>query len=195
MTGTIDDVTADESGQSWRRPAIRPARPEDLPQLVAVEAAADRVFADVGVGPLPSPATIAAFADARAILVAGDPPVGFARMEEVDGSAHLEQLSVHPDHARRGIGARLLAAACEWAWANGHAAVTLITFADIPWNGPFYARHGFTPLTNLSPGLRALRQHEQAVGLDALGTRLVMRRTRCSAGRVSSWGAEDGTPS
>ena len=102
--------------------------------------------------------------------------MGFARLEIVDGHAHLEQLSVHPTHGRRGIGGGLLFAACQWAADEGHSIITLCTFADVPWNAPFYARHGFAPVsdTELTPGLRVLRRREHELGLDALGRRTVM---------------------
>jgi hypothetical protein len=39
----------------------------------------------------------------------------------------------------------------------------------VPWNGPYYARLGFTvvPDDEAGPGLLALRSHERAIGLDA----------------------------
>jgi len=54
--------------------------------------------------------------------------------------------------------------------------VTLLTFRDIPWNAPYYARLGFVPLADemLPPGLRALREAEGAAGLP-LTARMAMR--------------------
>jgi GNAT superfamily N-acetyltransferase len=56
---------------------------------------------------------------------------------------HLEELDVHPHHGRRGIGAALVRAACDWAARSGHATLTLTTFRDLPFNMPFYAKLGF----------------------------------------------------
>ncbi len=84
---------------------VRPARPGDLEHLPALEAAADALFAEPGIGPLPPGSRIVEeLAGAAAVLVVGDPVVGFARLERVDGQAHLEQLSVHPSASRRGVG-------------------------------------------------------------------------------------------
>jgi GNAT superfamily N-acetyltransferase len=157
---------------------VRIADTEELPLLPALEAASDAVFAPLGLGPFPPPGNVAELRAARAVLVVGAPPLGFARIEEVDGRAHLEQLSVHPDHTRSGLGTRLLEAACAWARGAGYPGITLCTFADIPWNAPFYARHGFTILApaELTPGLRGLREHEVELGMDALGPRVAMLR-------------------
>ncbi|WP_412542501.1 GNAT family N-acetyltransferase [Longispora sp. K20-0274] len=156
---------------------IRRARPDEWEMLAAVAAAADTLFDTVGIRPLPPSAGAPAFAAAHAVLACGDPPVGFAMLEVVDGSAFLDQLSVHPDHTRQGLGAALLEAACAWAAAEGFAAITLTTFADVPWNGPFYTRHGFAPVTGELPaGLRRIRDREIAIGLDAFGPRFAMRK-------------------
>jgi hypothetical protein len=66
---------------------------------------------------------------------------------------------------------------CRWAAARGDDAVTLSTFRDLGWNGPFYERLGFRVLgeVELTPGLAAVRAHEVDLGLD-VDARVVMRR-------------------
>ncbi|MER7072088.1 GNAT family N-acetyltransferase [Terrabacter sp. NPDC000476] len=156
---------------------VRPAGPDDLTALPALEEAADEVFAAHGIGPLPPGAAgVEELGRAAHLLVAGDPVVGFARLDVVDGAAHLEQLSVLPTAARREVGGALVEAAAAWAARAGHESLTLCTFADVPWNGPFYARRGFVAVTDPGPGLRALRATERRLGLDGVGRRVVMRR-------------------
>ncbi|WP_020496740.1 GNAT family N-acetyltransferase [Sciscionella marina] len=155
---------------------VRLATSEELRALPELEAASDKLFAEIGWSPLPPPGDLEELRAADWVHVTGRPPVGFARVEEVDGHAHLEQLAVHPDHGRRGHGGALVEAAFAHAVEQGYTAMTLITYAEIPWNQPFYAKHGFTELTELTPGLEELREHERALGLDALGTRVVLRR-------------------
>src|ERR1039458_4853842 len=58
--------------------------------------------------------------------------IGTTLKNGVGGGAHLEQLSVHPDHARRGVGRALLRAGCAWAAAQGHHELTLATYRDVP---------------------------------------------------------------
>lgn len=157
-------------------PRIRAARPEELALLQDIEEEADSLFAVVGIGPVAPDNSEGHLAHAAVVLVAGDPPVGFASVEVVDGVAHLWQLSVRPVAARRGLGTALVEAVCDWALGQGYDAVTLTTYRDVPWNGPFYRRLGFWDLDDLTPGLQAVREHEKAIGDDALGARVAMRR-------------------
>lgn len=93
------------------------------------------------------------------------------------GEIYLHQIDVHPDHQRRGHGARILGAFCETARQSGAGAVILSTFRDVPWNAPFYRTHGFTdiPHTDYLPWMRAI-EADQAKMLD-INTRVFMRRT------------------
>jgi GNAT superfamily N-acetyltransferase len=155
---------------------IRVARPDEYEALRSIEEAADAVFADVGIGPFHQSEEDNHLAQAAVVLVIGNPAVGFACVEVVDGAAHIWQLSVHPRAARRGRGRALVNAVCDWAVANGLPAVTLTTFRDVAWNGPFYARLGFRGVGDLSPGLAAMREHERAIGDDDFGPRIAMRK-------------------
>jgi GNAT superfamily N-acetyltransferase len=155
-------------------PRIRTATRDDCAALPVLEAAADRLLEAALGQTLPASGWTAPVGPLF-ILVAGNPPVGFARVEEVGGQAHLEQLSVHPDSARRGIGRSLVAAAIDAARRRGYEWMTLCTFADVPFNAPFYASCGFEELAQPGPALAALRIHEEQAGLDDLGRRIVMR--------------------
>ncbi len=94
--------------------------------------------------------------------------VGFALGRVVGRYAHLEEMDVHPDHGRRGIGGQLLSAVTSWAGDGGYPGVTLITFRHLPWNAPFYERHGFVQLNdaNNSASLRDLLREEGEAGLE-----------------------------
>jgi GNAT superfamily N-acetyltransferase len=156
---------------------IRPATAADLPALPAVEVAAGALFADLGMTRVAqdAPPTVAELAgpqqDGRLWVAVADAegPVGYLLLAVLDGAAHVEQVTVHPHVARRGIGRRLLDTADRWAAAQGLTAMTLTTFADVPWNAPYYARLGFRVLRQdeLSAGLRRVRRREARLGLDA----------------------------
>jgi GNAT superfamily N-acetyltransferase len=155
---------------------IRPAQPSDMALLPPLEAAADTMFDAVGIGPLPGPGTVEAFAAALVVLVAGDPPVGFCRIDPLAGGAHLEQLSVHPGIARRGVGRALLRAACEWAGKAGYRELTLATYRDVPWNGPFYASEGFVEIGPVDEWYAARGLPPEAPVLGRFGARVLMAR-------------------
>jgi GNAT superfamily N-acetyltransferase len=111
------------------------------------------------------------------VALAGDAPVGFAHVELLEPDAvHLEELDVHLEHGRRGLGARLVASVCRWAETRGSSAVTLTTFRDVPWNMAFYSRIGFAeiPPPALTPALRGVLEAEARRGLDP-ARRVAMR--------------------
>lgn len=158
------------------RNQIREARPEEYEQLRFIELEADSVFETVGIGPFDNDDGENHLSSAAMVLVASDPPLGFITLDIVDGLPNIWQLSVLPDEQRRGIGKNLIEAACDWARANNLEATTLTTFRDVPWNGPFYQRLGFSALSDLSPGLEAIREHEREIGDDTFGSRIAMRK-------------------
>jgi len=141
-----------------------------------IERAAGKAFADIGMAlvaedePLPARTLLKYVRAGRAwVYTVDDRPVAYLIAEVVDGNAHLEQVSVHPDHARRGIGRALLDRMIEWARTRRLPAVTLTTYTEVPWNGPYYERLGFRYLagSETTPGLRAIRETEAAHGLDS----------------------------
>ena len=103
-------------------------------------------------------------------------PVGFAATQACADALHLWELAVRHDAQGRGAGRALMAAVCDLARRRRLAAVTLSTFRDIPWNGPFYARLGFGELsaTDLNPRLAAVLAREAELGLD-VAARCAMR--------------------
>jgi GNAT superfamily N-acetyltransferase len=178
-----DETAAEATASRLRRraalpvlPAIRAAEAADQPRLAEIEAQSVPGLAGSGLGALPSPALREGAEPSGVLLVAGRPAVAYIRIDEVDGIAHVDQLAVLPSVARRGIGKALLDAAVEWAAGRGYPAMTLSTFAESDWNQRVYDATGFAPVDQLTPGLRELRDWERAIGLDAIGPRVVMRR-------------------
>ena len=155
---------------------IRAARPCDIGELRRIEVEAGRQFAAIGMEeiagdePLPAEKLLEYQSDGRAWVVADeeDRPVAYLIAEWVDGAVHVEQVSTHPAQAGRGIGADLIEHVAGWARERGSPVLTLTTFVDVPWNGPYYERLGFTamPAQTLGPELAAVRAGEAAHGLD-----------------------------
>jgi GNAT superfamily N-acetyltransferase len=153
---------------------VRSAQPRDLPLLPGIESSGETIFAAAGIVFRPGPTVIEQMKDDAQILVLGDPPIGFAALSRLDGRHYLEQISVHASRTGQGFGRVLLQAVIDEAAGD----LTLITFRDIPWNGPWYATFGFTELPGhqWGPRLRARWQAEIDFGLHELGPRLIMHR-------------------
>src|SRR4051794_3211854 len=162
--------------------SIRSARASDLPVLPLIEQAAAELFRNTPYSYLIDDGCVSADInlDHEYVWVAADAddqPIAFALVHVLDASVHLHELDVHPDYARQGLGRQLIDTVADWTRARGAHALTLTTFDDIPWNGPYYARLGFRSLdvTTLSAGLQAVRQAEALNGLP-LEHRLCMQR-------------------
>jgi GNAT superfamily N-acetyltransferase len=159
---------------------IKLARPEDVEALPEIERVAGLMFksypGDLGIPEemYQQPTSVEIFAAAQkaghlwvASVGSESHLVGFALVVEIDRYAHLDELDVLPSYGRRGIGSSLLAAVCSWAGKIGYPAVTLRTFRDVPWNAPFYQKHGFSIVesTTLSEKHVGLEASERQRGL------------------------------
>jgi GNAT superfamily N-acetyltransferase len=161
------------------------AKQSDLAAMQDIEQAAGRSFREIGMPeiaedePLPAEELARYMRDDRAWVAADDAdvPAAYLIAGIVDGSLHIEQVSVHPRAAGRKIGRMLLEHAAAYAVAKGIGGLTLTTFAEVPWNAPYYARCGFRVLdeSELSPGIRAITDREIAHGLHRW-PRVCMRR-------------------
>ena len=153
--------------------------------LIEIERAAGTAFRSLGMDLVADddPGSVQELApyaeDGRAFVAVDetDLPLAYLLVDAVDGAAHIEQVSVHPHHARRKIGRALIERAERWARDHGLGALTLTTYVEVPWNGPYYERLGFQYLTaeEETSGLRSIRDHERRSGLDAW-PRACMRR-------------------
>lgn len=97
-----------------------------------------------------------------------DDPVGFALVRTAADEAEILTIGIRPDVRGRGLGRRLIAAACEAAARRG----ALRLFLEVSeCNGPalsMYRRAGFEPVGR--------RRHYYGVGVDALVLRLTIAR-------------------
>ncbi|MCG5215290.1 GNAT family N-acetyltransferase [Streptosporangium soli] len=159
---------------------IRAPDVTELPRLQEIERAAGRCFRDVGMPEIADdePLTLAELARYQGegmawVAVEAGQVLAYLIADEVDGNGHVEQVSVHPDHAGQGTGRALI----DHLAAQGFPALTLTAFTEVPWNGPYYERCGFRPLqdSELTPGLRVIRRREAEHGLDRW-PRACMRR-------------------
>lgn len=154
---------------------LRLARLDDAPYLPEIEARAARLFESVdGLSGLAAQHTMSVNTLRRLIrkghsLVAfmGEEMAGFLVTEPCGRELHICECDVDPRFQRRGIGAGLLRASIIDATNCGFHALTLTTFRDVAWNGPFYNKLGFEEVSDpvAHPRLMAILDQEIGHGL------------------------------
>ena len=163
---------------------IRPARIGEIEALRVLEDRACLIYGTVGLEPLhemepTSEAQWRRAIEAECAWVVADRdehPWAFALCVVAADALHLQELDVAPEAARQGLGARLIEHVRQEAKRLGLPAVTLTTFAEVPWNGPYYERLGFqvVPEEAWDERLWQIRLDEARQGLD-IAPRVVMR--------------------
>ncbi|MYR38007.1 GNAT family N-acetyltransferase [Streptomyces sp. SID4944] len=178
---------------------IRSARRSDLRLLQDIERAAGEPFRTLGMTSVadddPPPLDLLenyrragrCWVATDPLSATGDRPLAYVIADPVDGALHIEQISVDPAAARRGIGRALIDHLAGLAPGQGLTALTLTTFSDVPWNAPYYARIGFRVLAEgeLTDGLRTIRGEEAQHGLDRW-PRVCMRRDLLPTGPAAA---------
>jgi len=91
--------------------------------------------------------------------------VGFSTSSIVNGYLHLEEISVHPNYGKRGIGTALVGRVVAESRSRLLFGVTLTTFSDFPWNAPFYKKLGFSRDIDLPAHVKTRLRQETALGM------------------------------
>ena len=164
---------------------IRYAEKLDIPALIASDQAASELFRPTGLIPdlaaipesVPVDVLSNAIDDGMLLAVADEEGVvGFALSRLKGSFLYLEQLSVHPDHGRKGLGGALVRHVFALAEEHKATSVALSTFRDLAWNGPFYKSLGFKeiPRNKMTPWMLEI----EAIQAEHLDVRLrcFMRR-------------------
>lgn len=161
--------------------SIRLARPADAEHLPEIERAAGVLFADD-----PDCADfdlddVWTEEEHRRLIARGhclvaecdNRLVGFLASQPFGRELHIWEMDVHPDQQGRGIGSVLVRACLIDAGNAGFRAVTLTTFRDLPWNGPFYQRIGFVEVEDLAAHPRLAGEIAQEVDAGLPATRRI----------------------
>lgn len=77
------------------------------------------------------------------VAEAGDLIVGFVCAEPAVRDLHIWEMAVRQESQGKGIGRQLMKTVIEYARSNQFKFVTLTTFREVAWNGPFYRSLGF----------------------------------------------------
>ena len=148
---------------------VRPARPDEIERLRAIDDDAATLYAEHGIAIVLDSDHVFSrtelerwqrAAELQQVFLALDAAgndLGFAALELACGEPYLDQLSVRRAAMRRGLGTRLLSRSIAWAREGGGTVLWLTTYRHLPFNLPYYERHGFVtvPDDSCSPGIRA----------------------------------------
>ena len=156
---------------------IRPTLEQDIQWLPGVERSAAQAFAArpalawLAQGDVMDCGAHQAFVEAGGSWVAEGPDgriLGFACARFEDQALHLHEISVRREAQGQGVGRKLLQQVVVAARHAGARELTLTTFADVPWNAPFYAQLGFEVIGEglLDARLQQILADELAHGLE-----------------------------
>jgi GNAT superfamily N-acetyltransferase len=156
---------------------IRRTTEADVRRLPAVERSAARSFATIPELSWIAGDDVLDEAQHRRFAAAGwswvadlaGAPVGFICAELVEQEVHVWEIAVGEAHQQQGIGSQLMARVEAQARDAGADAVTLTTFSDVAWNGPFYASLGYEVIEpgDYSARLRRILELEVQAGQPA----------------------------
>ena len=140
--------------------SIRRATVEGFQFLPAVENAAGEVFKDIGYDDIAAmpPAPVDKYSD---LLKVGGivwtaensdhEIIAYCAVFPLKEGLYIKELSVHKLYAKQGLGSRLLKETLTAAKSEGYKSAFLLTFKNVPFNAPYYARFGFEIITDLTP--------------------------------------------
>lgn len=165
---------------------IERADASQVDALCAIEREAVRLFRGHAAWPayadMPIPPELLAQAIGRGLIWVAlgnaGKPTGFVWLDDEAGGdvIGIADFNVLPEYGQRGIGTALLEHVCEWASEAGYRRMDLGTLADVPWNAPFYRKHGFVVVDKDDQAFAYARQRDRENGFpDAL--RVFMSRS------------------
>jgi len=157
-----------------KQPKLRTAEPSDLQSLMAIDDEASTLFEQAGLQfelahnhPFVQAEALrwSQAIDQGLVYVAMNSQgesIGFAVCSLVDDEPYLDQLSVLPQHMRQGVASMLIERVLQW---SAGLPLWLTTYSSIPWNKPYYERHGFREVEEAScgPAIRKILSNQRQV--------------------------------
>ena len=156
MLEAFDRAASNSKGQPESHIRICNATTSNISQISAISGSATKKF-----GTIPALSDLANdqeepiqiqnwLAQGRIYLaVSKGEPVGFVAAYPMDGAVYIAEVSVIESFQGKGVGGKLVDAAIQWALVRcmhdglKSARVSLTTYADVSWNGKWYAKRGF----------------------------------------------------
>jgi predicted N-acetyltransferase YhbS len=164
---------------------VRTAADRDIAAIRRIGVEADQRFVDIGLPALadgttiPEEAARSAIAEGRLLVAEVEGEVaGWVYLGRIEGELCIGQISVALSQGKKGLGSMLLQAVIDAARAKNEPSIVLSTQREVPWNAPWYARHGFVeiPREAWTPALAAVTESQTKAGLD-WSSRVHMRLT------------------
>lgn len=135
---------------------VRWASDEDIPDIISISSSATKKFGSIPeladlAGSDETPEKVHEWLTKGRIYVADVDGVaaGFIAAHPMDDTLYIAEISTSAAYQGRGVGGALINAVFGWATERATqegsrtARVSLTTYADVPWNGPWYRKHGF----------------------------------------------------
>lgn len=156
MLEAFDKAANNTKNQPNTHIRICNATTSNVSQICAISASATKKF-----GTIPALSDLADdqeeplqiqkwLAQGRIYLAVSDgEPIGFVAAYSMDNAVYIAELAVLESFQGKGVGGKLVDAAIQWALVRSmhdglkSARVSLATYADVPWNGKWYAKRGF----------------------------------------------------
>ncbi len=163
---------------------IRLGSTDEIHKVAPLEQAAAEAFREIGMAAVADEPPIAESllmqaAEERRFWVAVEYGVLKAYLlgDFLPKSLHIEQVTVHPDASRRGLGALMIESVSADPRSKERGLITLTSFANVPWNAPYYERIGFVeiPREEWPEGIAEKYDAEQGTN-SAEWPRVVMQR-------------------
>lgn len=163
---------------------IRLASADEIHKVAPLERAAAEVFRTIGMDAVADDAPISESVLLQAVeeqrlwfAVEYGVLKAYLLGEFLPQSLHIEQVTVHPDASRRGLGALMIESVSADPRSKERGLLTLTSFANVPWNAPYYERIGFLDIaeSDWPDGVAEKVAAEQAKGI-AAWPRVVMQR-------------------
>ncbi|RFU29038.1 hypothetical protein B7463_g7289, partial [Scytalidium lignicola] len=165
---------------------VRKAQESDIPSLADVEKSAAVLFEKVGLGHITGstmpPDTLLEMTNRGYLWVAvadGDKPIGFLGGYALDGYFYIAEISVAREFQGKGVGRALMKAMSKdiRSKIGVYKGLTLTTYRDLEWNGPWYKKLGFVEVIpqDIGPGHSLIIKEEGEAGHD-IRRRCVMKK-------------------
>lgn len=153
-------------------PIVRPAVVADIPFLPGIERSAGEAFrstvhAWVADDKIVEAGAYQPLIEARQVQVAeiDGTLAGLLIIEQIDSTLHIHEVSVAQPFQKKGVGRALMLAARAQAQALDCRDMTLMTFANVSFNAPFYQSLGFGVVDPPGQRLAEILAAEAAHGL------------------------------